>query len=342
MKLAIQKFPNNIYKAIVIESKDPKIPSGLVYLTLTPTKNGFIAKEYDNFISTDKPARQKGNLLQIWNDDMFGKLYPTELTKAERDELRTWLNDNKGLDFRKLSSQTAYLKITSFLRNDDKIQQLVSQSDSIIKTCDNLIVDLTGNGGGNTGWIFFLPYFMTNPIVQYETYLRVTPENVKLKLADLEPFVVNPIPDEYKKYFPENILSAYKKAYQELPTTRKAFYPIPGVSFPLDSIIARPRKIALLVDDFCGSSTEYFFSLSRQSKKTRTYGVNTIGMMDYEGMSTPTPLPYNKYILTIPIVKSSWTDKKPIDLTGFQPDILLNKIDRTKWVEYVMKDLESR
>ncbi len=340
LKLAIQKFQSNIYKAIVIQSNDPKIPTGLVYLTLTPSKNGFIAKEFNSFITTDIPAIQKGNLLQIWNHSMFGKVYPNELTKTEKAELSTWRNNNNGLDFQKLSSKTAYLKIPTFFNNDDKIQQLINKNDSIIKSCDNLIVDLTGNGGGNTGWVSFLPYFMTNPVIQYNTYLRNTPENVKSKLIDLEPFVINPIPDDYKKYFPEEVVSAYKKAYQELPTTKKIFYPIPGVTFPLDSILPKPKKIALIVDALCGSSTEYFFFISKQSKKTTTYGTNTIGMMDYEGMSNPTALPYDKYILTIPIVKSSWTDKKPIDQTGFQPDIFLNKIERTKWVNFVMKDLE--
>jgi hypothetical protein len=339
--LAIKKF-DNVFKAIVVDSKDPNIPMGLVKFTLTPVKNGFIAKEYDYFNTTDIPAKQKGNLLQIWNFSLFGKVYPSEMAPAEKSELNTWKNNNNGLDFKQLSPKTAYLKIPTFLNNDDKIQQLVAQSDSIIRACDNLIVDLTGNGGGNTGWVAFLPYFMTNPIVQYESMLRVTPENVNAKLADLEYFAVNPIPDEYKKYFPDHILAAYKKAYQELPTTSKPFYPIPGVTFPLDSVMAKPKKIALLVDDFCGSSSEYFFFLVEQSKKTTTYGINTIGMMDYEGMSIPTPLPYDKYILSIPISKSSWTDANPIDLTGFQPEILLDSIEQKNWVQFVLEDLEKQ
>lgn len=342
LQLAIQKFPNNIFKTIVIQSKDPKIPIGLVYLTLTPSKNGFIAKEFNSFITTDVPAKQKGNLLQIWNHSMFGKVYPTEMTKEENVELLTWRNNNNGLAFQKLSSKTAFLKIPTFFNNDDKIQKLITQNDSIIKTCENLIVDLTGNGGGNTGWVSFLPYFMTNAVIQYETYLRVTPDNVKAKLTDLEPFVVNPIPDEYKKYFPDEIVAAYKKAYKELPTTKKIFYPIPGVTFPLDSITAKPKRIALIVDDLCGSSTEYFFYISKQSKKTTTYGINTIGMMDYEGMSNPTAMPYDKFILTIPIVKSSWTDTKPIDHEGFKPDVLLNNIGQKDWVKHIQKELERK
>lgn len=341
MKFAIKKTGINTFKAIVLESNDPGIQKGLVYVTFTVTPKGFLAKEYDSFITTDIPARQTGNLLQIWNQKMFGKVFPSAMTASENAELNTWKNNNNGLAFKQLSAKTAYLKVPTFRNNDDKIQQLVLQSDSIIKTCENLIVDLTGNGGGNTGWISFLSYFITNPIVQYDSYVRVTPENVQYKLKDLELFAVNEIPAEYKKYFPDNVLQAYKNAYKELPVTKQAFYPVPGVTFPVDSLLPKPGKIALLVDDYCGSSTEYFFFLSKQSKKTKTYGVNTIGMMDYEGMSYPTAMPYDKFIVTIPIVKSSWTDKAPIDQKGFQPDVLLDKIERQKWVEFVQRSLEK-
>lgn len=342
LKLAIQKFSKNIYKAIVVQTKNPKVPLGLVYATLYKKNNRIIAKEYNTFITTDIPAKIKGNLLQLGFLSMYGKIYPNALSSAEKEELNTWRSNNNGLCFKKLSSITAYLKIPTFQSNDERIQQLVTQNDSIIRSCENLIVDLTGNGGGSTGWVSFLPYFMTNSIVQYDTYLRVTPENVKSKLADLEPYAVNPIPEEYKKYFPDEIVAAYKKAYQELPTTKKEFYPIPGVTFPLDSILQNPKKIALVVDDFCGSSAEYFFFISKQSKKTTTYGMNTIGMMDYEGMSNLTPMPYLHYYLTIPIVKSSWTDKNPIDKTGFKPDISLNKMEQNKWIDFIKIDLESK
>lgn len=342
LKLAIRKNSDSEFQAVILASEDPDLPAGLVYYTFTKTQNRWIAREFNAFLTTDIVVKQKGNLLQIWNQKMFGKIYPSTMSEKEREELNTWKNNNNGLDFKKLSTKTAYLKIPSFTNNDDKILELVKRNDAVIQSCENLIVDLTGNGGGSTGWISFLPYFMTNPIIQYDTYLRTTPDNVKSKLADLEPFVIHPIPEEYKKYFPEEVLAAYKKAYQELPVTQKSFYPIPGVTFPLDSIMAKPQKIALMVDDLCGSSTEYFFFISKQSKKTTTYGINTVGMMDYEGMSNPTALPYDKYILTIPIVKSSWTDSQPIDQTGFRPDILLNHIDLSEWVEFVRKDLEGK
>jgi len=108
---------------------------------------------------------------------------------------------------------------------------------------------------------------MTNPIVQQPALMRVTPGNVQRKLPELEYFEKNPIGAEYKKYFPDEVLNAYKKAYAELPTTKEHFYPIPAVTFPLDSETKQPEKVAVIVDGFCGSSTEYFISLTHQSKK---------------------------------------------------------------------------
>lgn len=339
--IGILKSGNGLFKAVKIDSKTDTFPRGFVYFTLTQQGSQFVVKEYNSFLSTSSPARQSGQLLQLWNHALWGKTYPGKMTAAERKELSTWKNNNNGLAFRKLNSNFTYLKVPTFYNNDNKIQELVASSDSIIRNTRFLIVDLTGNGGGNTGWIYFLSYFMTNPIEQKPSFLRVTPDNVKLKLPDLEPFVKYPISEEYKKYFPENILNAYKKAYEELPLTRDTFYPIPGVTFPLDSITRYPEKIALVVDNFCGSSSEYFFYISKQSRKTITYGASTIGMMDYEGMSVPTPMPYNKFILTIPIAKSSWTDTHPIDKTGFKPDVIINR-PLNEWTEFIIRDLEKR
>lgn len=341
-RIAIRKMPDGSYKALKLASTADTFPVGFVYFSITKEKNRWVAKEYNSFVSTSTPVLQVGRLLQLWNHAIWGKVFPQTMSAAEAVELASWKNGNNGLAFRKINPDVAYLKVPSFFNNDAAIQQLVAAHDSVIRTTPYLIVDLTGNGGGNTGWVSFLSYFMTNPIVQHPSYLRVTPDNVKLKRPDLEYYVNNPIPDEYKKYFPEETLNQYKKAYAELPVTREEFYPIPGVTFPLDSITRSPKKIALLVDNLCGSSTEYFFQLSKQSSKTIRYGLPTTGMMDYEGMSTPTPLPYDKFILTIPIVRSSWTATQPIDQTGFVPDVLLNKVPREKWIQWVAADIQKR
>lgn len=340
IKIAIQRTANGIFEALKYASSKDTFPKGFVYFTLTPSGDQYVVKKYDAFLSTDIPGKQTGNLLRIWNHEVWGKVSPQKMTAVESEELSTWRNNNGGLIFKKIAPTVSYLKIPSFYNNDSKVQQLVASSDSIIKNTRYLIIDLSGNGGGNTGWVNFMPYLMTGPIVQQPSLLRVTPANIKHKLPELEYFVKNPISAEYEKYFPAEVLNAYKKAYTELPTTTAPFYPLPAVTFPLDSITKQPERVAIIVDNFCGSSAEYFMFLSRQSKKVTTYGTNTMGMMDYEGMSNPTPLPYSKFVLTIPIAKSSWTDKHPIDQTGFTPNVHIG-LPENMWIDFIVKDLHK-
>lgn len=332
----VQKKPG-LYEGIRLSSKVDNFPVGFVYFTIQQTGEKLHVKEFDRFISTSIPVKLYGNLLQFWNETMYSKMNTAGIDHREQKELTAW-NRYKGLYYEEPANDVAYLRIASFGNNDQQIAELVARHDSAIRSRPYLIIDLRGNSGGSTGWVSLLPYLMTGPIEQAPSLVRVSPDNVKLKLADLEPFATGPIPEEYRKYFPAEILEQYKKAYRELPRTKEAFYPVPGVRFPLDSITRLPRKVALIVDDRCGSSAEYFFYLSRQSSKTIRYGTNTIGMMDYEGMSVPLKMPSDQFIITIPSVKSSWTDKAPIDKTGFRPDVLLHQ-PYLDWITAVIKDL---
>jgi hypothetical protein len=332
----VQKKPG-LYEGIRLSSKVDNFPVGFVYFTIQQTGEKLHVKEFDRFISTSIPVKLYGNLLQFWNETMYSKMNTAGIDDREQKELTAW-NRYKGLYYEEPAADIAYLRIASFGNNDQQIAELVARHDSAIRSRPYLIIDLRGNSGGSTGWVSLLPYLMTGPIEQAPSLVRVTPDNVKLKLADLEPFATGPIPEEYRKYFPAEILEQYKKAYTELPLTIEAFYPVPGVRFPLDSITRFPKKVALIVDDRCGSSAEYFFYLTRQSSKTIRYGTNTIGMMDYEGMSVPLKMPSNQFIVTIPSVKSSWTDKAPIDKTGFRPDVLLHQ-PYLDWITAVIKDL---
>ena len=341
LTLGIQRENDTTFTGIVLSSQEQAYRPGMVYVQLTVTLQGYVYQNRESFITTPRPARQIGNLLQLWSHEMWGKIFPQTMNASERIELETWKNQQHGLRFEKLSNKTAWIKIPTFLNNEETLQNWVQQNDAAIKSCENLIIDLTGNGGGSSGWVSLIPYLLTQPIHQRDTYVRVTPANVHLKRKDLEFFATQHIPEAYQKYFPEATVQAYRSAYEELTTTKLPFYPIPGVTFPMDVPKGNPKKVALIVDGFGGSSTEYFFYLSQQSEKTRRFGTPTYGMMDYEGMSTPTPLPFSSFYLTIPIVKSHWTDTAPIDQTGFIPEYRLDQLPPETWVTHVKGVLEK-
>lgn len=340
LKIAISQTSKNVFKGIIVKSSDPTINPGLVYCTLTKNGRGYSFTKY-NVFTKGYPARQHGGLLKLWSTEMWGKEYPGTMSQKEKEELATWRNYNFGLAFGKLNETTAYLKIPTFGR-DDLLQKLVNNNDSIIRNTENLVVDMRGNGGGNTGWAYLLPYFLTNPVVQGNNYLRLSPDNNKRMLAEMEPIVKNPVSQEMKKYFTPEYMAAYKKAYVEIPSAKSIFYPVPSITIPVDSVQKKPGNIALVFDDLCGSSTEYFFYISRQSSKIKRYGIHTLGMMDYVGMSQPTKLPFDKYHLVIPDTKSSWTDAKPIDGTGFIPEKELGNLPYSEWIDYIVNDLKKQ
>ncbi|ACU63763.1 S41 family peptidase [Chitinophaga pinensis] len=339
LQIAIRQTPSGNYEGIVIKSLDKKIPVGLVYCTINKTTRGYSYEKY-NYLTMDYPAQLQGGVLRLWNAELWGKVYPKEMNATEQTELATWKNYNFGLDFKQLDQQTAYLKIPTFSR-DNLVQKLISDNDSIIRHTKYLIVDLRNNGGGNTGWAYLLPYLMTQPIGQGNNYLRLSPKNTQRVLAEIKPLVENPIQDELKKYYTPSLVQQYQQIYKEMPLAKTAFYTIPSVTIPLDSITPHPVLIALVFDELCGSSTEYFFQVSKQSKKIIRYGTSTLGMMDYAGMPQSTPLPFKGYYLAIPDTKSSWTDTAPIDATGLQPEKDLSKIPQTEWVDFIRRDLKQ-
>jgi len=104
-------------------------------------------------MTPDFPVRVRDGLLYIWNFEAWGKVYPSRMTGEERNTLLTWANYNYGLACRKLDQNNVLLTIGSFNR-DDKIKALIQKNDALIRATKNLIVDLRGNGGGNSGWIW--------------------------------------------------------------------------------------------------------------------------------------------------------------------------------------------
>ncbi|NRF39471.1 S41 family peptidase [Pedobacter foliorum] len=338
IKFAIIPKTKNVYQAIIIKSNDVKLPKGLVYSTITKTAKGYTFDKY-NWITPDYPVRVRGGLLFLWNFEIWGREYPTPMSSTEKTELSTWKNYNFGLGISKLNDKTTLLRIASF-NNDNKIREIITKNDSLIRSSENLIVDLRGNAGGNSGWFYLMPYFYTNPIDQGPSVLRLSEENKKRTLPRIKSFLDNPPTDpSLKKNYTPELIAANKKAYLEIPQSKATFYPIPSMLLTTDSIAKSPRNIALIFDDLGGSSTEFFFYVSRQSKKIKRYGTHTYGMMDYMGMSEETKLPFSEFYLVIPNTKASWTDTAPINGKGFQPETSLNHLPPNKWIDFVAEDL---
>lgn len=340
LKIAVYKKDSHTYQGVILETKDAKLKPELVYYTFTKTSNGLVFDMYD-WGTPDFPVKQYGNLLFVWNFNVWAKTFPGTINKDEKQQFDTWKNYNYGLDCRKINDDNVLLSIASFNR-DDKIKEIIEKNDSLIRSAKHLVVDLRGNGGGNSGWAYLIPYFATRPVEQGGSYIRLSPDNISSALPGIKSSYEKPPTDpRWKKSYPPDIVEKFRKAYEEIPLSKEQFYLLPPITLYPESLSAKPEKVALIFDEFGGSSTEFFFYVSRQSSKVRRYGVRTIGMMDYMGASVDTKLPFADYYLQIPDRKASWTDESPTNVTGFIPEHSLGNLPRSKWIDHIVADLEK-
>jgi hypothetical protein len=101
-KIAIVNTAPNVYKALKLEGKD-SYPKGFVYFTLVKKNQHWYAELFDTFMSNDIPVSTKGNLLFIWNFNIWARIAPQKASMEEVKELSTWRNHQQGVHFESLN-----------------------------------------------------------------------------------------------------------------------------------------------------------------------------------------------------------------------------------------------
>ena len=83
------------------------------------------------------------------------------------------------------------------------------------------------------------------------------------------------------------------------------------------SMLAKPQKVAILIDEGCASSAEQFLLEARQSTKVTLYGVHSRGVLDYANVCEKK---FEGYSLLYPTSRSRRIVKgEDIENKGIQP-----------------------
>ncbi len=176
--------------------------------------------------------------------------------------------DESGMEYgyervqvRKLSDSILYIQIGTFnLSNAKAIDSIFTAYKSALQTTPNLIIDLRHNsGGGDAAYQPILPYIYTRPIKDVGNDILSTPDNMKRWAAYLDdPYMSDEVKasiretlDEMKK----NVGKFVMHAEDDILTLDK------------DEIEPYPKRVAILINHNCGSTTEQFLLAARQSSK---------------------------------------------------------------------------
>ena len=240
-------------------------------------------------------------------------------------------NPYVAVDSKKLSDSTLYLKISTFnASNAKRIDSMFRAHRQDLTSMPNLVLDLRNNGGGSDfSYKPILPYLYTNPVKTVGVDVFSTDANIagwKKILEDKD------IPEESRKWI-NNIINNMEN------NKGKMISMVNDEIDTLDKVLPYPKKVIILVNKRCASTTEQFLLYAKQSSKVILLGENTQGTLDYSNMRE-TNFSCLPYVLDYATTKSRRLNiKRGIDNIGIKPDQYLKP--GTDWLAEALKIAEQ-
>lgn len=183
------------------------------------------------------------------------------------------LQTNDNLKIRSIiDGDLAYIGIKSFANTNINFDEdLVRQAIVDFKDYKNLIIDIRGNGGGNTEyWQYLLLENLISRPYQVNNYLFIKDGNINRLLID-NGVIANPGVSEFLEK------SSFDKATKDLLKDFD-FYTLDTFSvYPSPDSVNFQGKIYLLVDDLVYSAAEAFASFCKESGLATLVGTRTAG-----------------------------------------------------------------
>lgn len=214
-----------------------------------------------------------------------------------------------------IDDRSSLVRIPSFLPEYlETIKDLMSAHHDEITRRINLIIDLRGNSGGSDdGMEILLPYVHSGQIEVVGADVRSSVDNARYLREVMQ---MHEFPDETKRVIEE------RAAEMERHPDRFVDW-VPTSTVELGEALEKPRRVGVVVDRHCASTTEQFLILATQSSKVVIFGENTAGCIDYSNVVS-VKLPSGEGTLNYPITRSKRVGSAPIDGVGIAPDVTMD------------------
>lgn len=287
--------------------------------------------DHMEFLVEDKTLFSVLPFRQLWEIEGIKR----KKKESELYEYYVFTGHNKPL-IKKFNNKTTYLYINSFsFDNKQKIDALLAENDSLIRSSENLIIDIRNSSGGtDAAFENLIPYIYTSPV-------RIP--GLKLRATELNASVFEYFRDS--RYKSESDSTNYRYASERIKKIRAnigGFFNPNSTPYTdiYSKVLPYPKKIGIIVHKPNQSSDEGFISICKQSFKTKIFGHTTSGCYDASNMSSAES-PDGKFVLGMTMSLRIGIENFPVDNIGFQPDFYIDPyIERFSWIDYVREVLE--
>jgi hypothetical protein len=323
-KIAVIKSPTALrdYAGVLISSKWPVWKQGMVKLEAKQLSKGMMKGVL--YTRNHMPRVEWFGI----GDNTLGGDWQREGSgsAAANNNEYVWVSSKK------LSDKTLYIRISTFgASNGKRIDSVFKANKELLESMPNLVLDLRDNGGGaDFTYGPIIPYIYTNPI-----------KTIGLNAWSTD----STIAGWSKILLDEDIPQSTKESLQKRIDLMKANKGKMVNIFDddIDSSYSRqefPKKVVILINDGCASTTEQFLFAAKQSTKVTLAGDHTEGVLDYSNVRE-TPFPCMPYILNYSSTRSRRIEAgQAIDNVGIKPDVYFKK--GSNWVEDARVLLEGK
>lgn len=328
--LALVKNKNQFrdYAAVIIESKNKFWKAGEVKMELKATSGDSFRELFYNkyhYPELKMVIVKNGRLDNDYSKEgvSSNKINTDAFEPFKKKEL-----SNKVCFYENAGDSISYLRIKSFDQHfAAQIKQTVEKNYKQLTANPFLIIDLRFNGGGSDfSYEPLRPLLYTQPVKMIGVDVFSTPDNI---------IAWQRLIDENWSTFPAEQKKNLENIMKNMKSNTGKFINIADDQFDtLKQVLPNPRKVVILIDGECGSTTEQFLLEARQSKKVILAGTHTAGVLDYSNLRQ-VKLPCLDYILGYSTTRSRRIPTEAIDNVGIKPNV---EIDFEKpWFEEVKK-----
>ena len=193
---------------------------------------------------------------------------------------------------------------------------------------------MQNNGGGSDeSFEKLIPLIYTNPIRVVGMELLSTPLNNKR----MEEFANDPEASVDDKKWAREAFDKLNKNLGKFVNLDSSIVDIETS----DTMYTYPKKVGIIINGGCGSTTEQFILAAKQSNKVKLFGTTTFGSLDISNMFS-VKSPCNDLELGYCLSKSFRIPDFTIDGKGLQPDYYLDEeIPKYEWLDFVNKILSK-
>lgn len=206
-------------------------------------------------------------------------------------ELFDWDNEKSPYIFKKITPSVSYLRLDDFV-DSTGISSLLEENDFELRTTKNLVIDVRGNGGGNSfSYYPLLKYclpkgkklndldLMDNGALGYGQEILYSERNCDVRIEIIE--------DLMQKSMSKSDEDIFKQAIRELKELRgRGFVKEIGEEDDSDVIgDSEVENVYILTDSNCCSVGDSFVYLFKMLPKVRVFGRPTQGILDYSNVA---------------------------------------------------------